>query len=89
MLKSGGSILDANPGSDLDAIQHLLVPFQSLLKITKLQQLQYVFSYLSGQPVTRLLGRTLSGRSTRPLNAMGRDRVRSTLPRPRDRTACG
>ncbi len=22
MLKSGGSILDANPGSDLDAIQH-------------------------------------------------------------------
>ena len=23
MLKSGGSILDANPGSDLDAIQHV------------------------------------------------------------------
>ena len=30
MLKSGGSILDANPGSDLDAIQHLMTGEVSL-----------------------------------------------------------
>lgn len=32
MLKSGGSILDANPGSDLDAIQHPPYLEETLIK---------------------------------------------------------
>ena len=30
MLKSGGSILDANPGSDLDAIQQFMGPIAAI-----------------------------------------------------------
>ena len=45
MLKSGGSILDANPGSDLDAIQHYFAEMKQSSLLTSFVDADFVNRY--------------------------------------------